>query len=221
MLEIIKLRKQIVNIIKTHTGNETMRELNQDTLKTGNPTEQQIKLLKQIICSGFVDQVAIRGDHVYPDEIQIGNNTSISKIPYIPVLQNKENVDSHAELFAFIHPESILNSCGQAPPKYMIYNTLLKNSDGTRTRMFPLCDIKSLPLVNIANSTSLISYSKPISNMTVKPKDISMTERLCYVVPHFGDNDNDLRVSFDLNPVYVRQKKVNGDWKVVEFINKK
>ena len=221
MLEIIKLRKQIVNIIKTHTGNETMRELNQDTLKTGKPTEQQIKLLKQIICSGFVDQVAIRGDHVYPDEIQIGNNTSISKIPYIPVLQNKENVDSHAELFAFIHPESILNSCGQAPPKYMIYNTLLKNSDGTRTRMFPLCDIKSLPLVNIANSTSLISYSKPISNMTVKPKDISMTERLCYVVPHFGDNDNDLRVSFDLNPVYVRQKKVNGDWKVVEFINKK
>ncbi|KAL6930392.1 related to Probable ATP-dependent RNA helicase DHR1 [Hanseniaspora guilliermondii] len=221
MLEIIKLRKQIVNIIKTHTGNQTMKELNQDSLKTGKPTEQQIKLLKQIVCAGFVDQVAIRGDYLYPDEVQIGNNTSISKIPYVPVLQGKENLESHAELFAFIHPESILNSCGQAPPKYMIYNTLLKNNDGTRTRIFPLCDIKSLPLVNIANTTSLIAYSKPISNLTVKPKDISMTERLCYVVPHFGDNDNDLRVSFDLNPVYVRQKKVNGDWKVVEFINKK
>lgn len=221
MLEIVKLRKQIVSIIKTHTGNETMKELNQDSLKTGKPTEQQIKLLKQIICAGFVDQVAIRGDYLYPDEVLIGNNTSISKIPYVPVLQSKENLESHSELFAFIHPESLLNSCGQAPPKYMIYNTLLKNSDGTRTRIFPLCDIKSLPLVNIANSTSLISYSKPISNLTVKPKDISMTERLCYVVPHFGDNDNDLRVSFDLNPVYVRQKKVTGDWKVVEFINKK
>lgn len=221
MLEIVKLRKQIVNIIKTHTGNDTMKELNQDSLKTGKPTEQQIKLLKQIICAGFVDQVAIRGDYLYPDEVLIGNNTSISKIPYVPVLQSKENLESHAELFAFIHPESLLNSCGQAPPKYMIYNTLLKNSDGTRTRIFPLCDIKSLPLVNIANSTSLISYSKPISNLTVKPKDISMTERLCYVVPHFGDNNNDLRVSFDLNPVYVRQKKVSGDWKVVEFINKK
>ncbi|XBW34646.1 hypothetical protein QEN19_000213 [Hanseniaspora menglaensis] len=221
MLEIMKLRKQIVNIIKTNASDDLLKSINNENLKTEKPNDLQIKLLKQIICSGFVDQVAIRGDFLYPEEIQIGNNTSISKIPYIPVLQSKENVESIADLFSFIHPESIINTCGQLPPKFLIYNTLLKNSDGSRTRMFPLCDIKSMPLVNIANSTSLIEYSKPITNLSVKPKDISLSERLCYVIPHFGDNDNDLRVSFDLNPVYVKQKRINGDWKVVQFINKK
>ena len=221
MLEIMKLRKQIVSIIKINSNDESLSNINNDSLKTEKPTELQIKLLKQIICSGFVDQVAIRGDVLYPDELQIGNNTSISKIPYVPVLQSKENIESITELFAYIHPGSIINACGQLPPKFLIYNTLLKNQDGTRTRMFPLCDIKSLPLVNIANNTSLISYSKPITNLSVKPKDISISERLCYVIPHFGDNDNDLRVSFDLNPVYVKQKRINGEWKVVQFINSK
>lgn len=221
MIEIMKLRKQIVNIIRTNSNDDVLRNINSDFLKTEKPNEMQIKLLKQIICSGFVDQVAIRGDFLYPEELKIGNNTSINRIPYIPVLQTKDNLESINELFAYIHSESIINTCGQLPPKYLIYNTLLKNKDGTKTRMFPLCDIRSLPLVNIANNTSLISFSKPITNLSIKPKDISISERLCYVIPHFGDNYNDLRVSFDLNPVYVKQKKINGEWKVVSFINKK
>lgn len=220
MDEIVKLRRQLMYIIKSNTSQENIAvNVREEDLRSKIPTEVQLKLLKQMICAGFIDQVVVRADCLFPEDVNITNKTSIVKIPYVPVLTTKtpELTDS----FVYIHPSSILTNLGEIPPKYLVYHSLHMGKSGT-TRMDTLCDIKSTPLANIARKGSLLSYSKPLTGQGLKIINLSPTERYCYVVPRFGTTvDSDLKVGWDLNPVAVRQKKVNGQWMVTEFITNK
>lgn len=220
MDEIVKLRRQLLYIIKSNTSQENIAAIvREEDLRSKIPTEVQLKLLKQMICAGFIDQVAVRADCLFPEDVNLTNKTPIVKIPYIPVLSTK--TPELADSFVYIHPSSILTNSGELPPKYLVYHSLHMGKSGT-TRMDTLCDIKSTPLANIARKGSLLSYSKPLTGQGLKSINLSPTERYCYVVPRFGTTvDSDLKVGWDLNPVAVRQKKMNGQWMVTEFITNK
>ncbi|CAI4048376.1 ATP-dependent RNA helicase ECM16 SKDI_13G2580 [Saccharomyces kudriavzevii IFO 1802] len=220
MEEIIKLRKQLMYIIKSNTSKENIAVvIRNEDLKTDIPSAIQIKLLKQMICSGFVDRVAIRADVLFPDDAKITNRTSLINIPYVPVLATR--TPSIQDCFVYIHPTSILNNLGELPPKYMLYHSLHLGGNN-KTRMNALCDIASTPLANIARKGLLLTYSKPLTGKGLKTINLSLTERYCYVVPRFGSTvDNDLKIGWNLNPVAVHQKKQNGQWTVTKFITKK
>lgn len=221
--ETIKLRKQIMYIIKSNTSKESVAvSVKDEDLRSGVPNETQVKLLKQMVCAGFVDQVAVRADQIFPEDAKITNKASIINIPYVPVLAERSS--NVAENFVYIHPTSIMNNLGEEPPKYLVFHSLHLNSntDKPKTRMKPLCDIKSTPLANIARKGSLLCYSKPLTGQGIKPIQISPTERYCYVVPRFGATiDSDLKIGWELNPVAVHQKKEQGKWIVTKFITGK
>ncbi|SCW00720.1 LAFE_0C10462g1_1 [Lachancea fermentati] len=221
--EIRKLRQQLLYIVKSNTSVENIAvTVNEGDLKCGVPSEAQVKLLKQMVCAGFIDQVAIRADYLHPDTAKLSNRMAIMNIPYVPVLSQKTN--DIEDCYVYIHPNSILSTAGEEPPKYLVFQALQlnKNKETSKTRMKTLCDIKSTPLANIARKGSLITYSKPLSGKGVKPIDISSTERYCYVIPRFGASvDSDLKVGWDLNPIAVHQKKDHGKWAVIKFITSK
>ena len=220
MEEIVKLRKQLMYIIKSNVSQESIAvSVRDEDLLVPIPSEMQIKLLKQMICSGFPDRVAVRADDLYPEEAKITNRTLIINVPYVPVLTKKK--PQIEECFSFIHPSSILNNVGEMPPKYLVFSSLHQNSSG-KTRMNTLCDIKSTPLANIARKGSLLSYSKPLTGNGLKTINLSPTERYCYVVPHYGSAiDSDIKIGWDLNPIPVHQKKIDGMWVVEKFITNK
>ena len=222
MEEILKLRKQVMFIIKSVTSKESVAvQVKDEDLKSSVPTETQIKLLKQMITAGFIDQVAIRADQLFPEDVTI-NKSNISSIPYVPVLAEKTS--EVEDLFVYIHPKSILNQCGEQPPKYLVFHSLHINSNNERakTRMKTLCDIKSTPLANVARKGSLLTYGKPITGQGLKPIDISPTERYCYVVPRFGSpNDSDIKIGWELNPIPVHQVKEHGVWTVKKLLTPK
>ncbi|QID87266.1 putative ATP-dependent RNA helicase DHR1 [Saccharomyces pastorianus] len=220
MEEIVKLRKQLMYIIKSKTSKENIAVvIRNEDLKSDIPSAIQIKLLKQMICSGFVDHVAIRADALFPDDATITNRTTMINIPYIPVLSTRTpNIE---DCFVYIHPTSILNNLGEMPPKYMLYHSLHLGGNN-KTRMNTLCDIASTPLANIARKGLLLTYSKPLTGQGLKTINLSPTERYCYVVPRFGSTvNNDIKIGWDLNPIAVHQKKQNGQWTVVNFITRK
>lgn len=216
MEEIIKLRKQLMYIIKSNTGQENVAVAINDDLRSDVPTQVQLKLLKQMICAGFIDQVVIRADCLFPQDVTITNKSSITTVPYVPVLAAKSPEIS--DCFVYIHPSSILAGLGEVPPKFLVYNSLHRGNNG-KNRINALCDIKSTPLANIARKGTLLSYSKPLSGKGLKIIPLSPKERYCYVVPRFGATvDSDLKVGWDLNPVPVHQEKVSGQWQVTKFI---
>lgn len=218
--EINKLRKQVMFIIKSVTSKESIAvNVRDEDLKSTIPTTIQIQLLKQMVTSGFIDQVAIRADQIFPDEAKLSNRTTISNVPYIPVLSEKTS--DLEDLYVYIHPTSILNNLGEEPPKFLVFHSLYvnKNNEKAKVRMRTLCDIKSTPLANIARKGSLLSYSKPLTGQGLKPIDLSPTERYCYVTPRFGSElDNDIKIGWQLNPIPVHQVKEKGVWLVKKFL---
>lgn len=220
MDEIEKLRRQLTYIVKSNTSKESIAiNITNEDLRTDLPSEIQLKMLKQMICVGFIDKVAIRADALYPEEAKITNRTVINKIPYLPVMGKLANDVNDS--FVYIHPSSMINNIGELPPKFIVYNTLNLSANNV-TRLVPLCDIKSTPLANVARKGMLLSYSKPITGQGLKVINIAPTERYCYVVPRFGSQkDSDLQVGWDLNPIPVHQVKQNGVWTVDKFITNK
>ncbi|CDO91800.1 unnamed protein product [Kluyveromyces dobzhanskii CBS 2104] len=220
--EIVKLRKQVMFIIQSVTSKENVAvNVKDEDLKSSIPTNVQVKLLKQMITAGFIDNVAIRADQLFPEDVTV-NKTNISNIPYVPVLSEKtSNIE---DIFVYIHPSSILNNSGEKPPKYLVYQSLHvnKNNEKAKTRMKTLCDIQSTPLANVARKGSLLTYGKPITGQGLKPIDLSVTERYCYVVPRFGSgNDSDIKIGWELNPIPVHQVKEKGVWIVKKFLTSK
>ncbi|EUC63264.1 RNA helicase [Rhizoctonia solani AG-3 Rhs1AP] len=158
MEEIHKLREQMAHIV-TSTFPETEKELN-GAMKP--PSEFQIKLLQQIITSGFIDQIAVRKDYI---EKQTGvKRTSARGVAY-QAIGVKEDV--------FIHPSSVL--FGGPPPEFVAFQDVVRTSRvwlKVVTRVNP----SWLPTLGPTLST----YSKPLK-VTAAAKAGKIA-----VVPRFG-----------------------------------
>ncbi|KAI8995457.1 P-loop containing nucleoside triphosphate hydrolase protein [Trametes punicea] len=156
MEEIHKLRAQISNIVQTNFPDvQTGFEAN-----LRPPNALQLKVLRQLVAAGFIDQVAVRKD-VAQKGMGAGTQYTTSRGVAYQALGIAEDV--------FIHPSSVL--ANQPPPDYVVYLEVVRTS-----RVY----IKGLTVVNgawlPALGKSLCTFSKPFKNK----------EGQSMVIPHFG-----------------------------------
>ncbi|OSX59823.1 hypothetical protein POSPLADRAFT_1066944 [Postia placenta MAD-698-R-SB12] len=156
MEEIHKLRAQISNIVQSN-----FPEMDAGFVANPPPpTNLQLKVLRQLIAAGFIDQVAIRKDLVQRTGLLGEKYTTSKGVPY-QALGIAEDV--------FIHPSSVL--ANTPPPDYVVFLEVVRTS-----RVY----IKGLTTINVAWLSSLgkplCSFSKPL-----KSKD-----GRSMVIPHFG-----------------------------------
>ncbi|ANB14177.1 Ecm16p [Sugiyamaella lignohabitans] len=220
MEEISKLRKQLAYLVAVNTRpnavDSTVQKLN---AKLGPPSAVQIKALKQMIAAGFIDQVAGRADIVGTDEIK--SKQRVITFPYIPLFPTSvANIDPYQarDPYVYIHPGSILANGGGAPPEYIIYASVHVNEghragQTPKVRMKPLTDITPSQLSNVARSSALITYSKPLGP-PYGPRSITPTKRECWVVPRFGAAIGSGSVGWDLPAKKVIQEKDGTNWVV-------
>lgn len=219
MEEVQKLRKQISYIVASNSNKDTIAEqLETKNQKLGVPTKLQVAALKQIIASGFIDQVAIRSDSLDP-EIKLSKKASIISVPYTTLYPAAHYGDGN-DPYVYIHPASILASSGAVPPQYVIYQSVNKSANQregklTKLRIRPLVDISGKQLANVAKASSLITYSKPLGH-PYAPKEITPTKRECYVIPRYGAAIGDGGIGWDLPVTKVVQVKKYGLWVVEE-----
>ncbi|CAI5756793.1 unnamed protein product [Candida verbasci] len=207
MEEIQKLRKQVTILVENSILSSKGLQVNSES-KLPPPNKKQISAMKQMIASGFIDQIAIRGDLINSD-VKIMNKMSINQIPYCPVLPISDP-------FIYIHSNSIINKSGEIPPNYLVYQSLNKkgNTDQdevVKVRMRPLVDISGKQLTNISKNSPLLTYSKPLGH-PFAPRNITPTKRECYVVPRFGASIGSGGVGWDLPAIKVIQEKKQGNW---------
>ncbi|KAK7690076.1 hypothetical protein QCA50_006722 [Cerrena zonata] len=157
MEEIHKLRAQISNIVQVNfpdTNSGFVANLQP-------PSALQLKVLRQLLAAGFIDQVAIRKDKISPTAT--GNQFTTSKGVAYQAMGIAEDV--------YIHPSSVL--IGMPPPDVVIYLEVVRTS-----RVF----IKGITTMNTAwlstLGKSLCTFSKPVKNK----------EGELMVIPHFGPN---------------------------------
>ncbi|CDO72409.1 hypothetical protein BN946_scf184977.g108 [Trametes cinnabarina] len=156
MEEIHKLRAQISNIVQTNFPDvQTGFESNLPP-----PSALQLKVLRQLIAAGFIDQVAVRKD-IAQKGIGSGTQYTTSRGVAYQALGIDEDV--------FIHPSSVL--ANQRPPDYVVFLEVVRTS-----RVY----IKGVTTINgawlPALGKSLCTYSKPFKNK----------EGQSMVIPHFG-----------------------------------
>ncbi|KAG7724277.1 hypothetical protein KL948_005331 [Ogataea haglerorum] len=212
MDEIVKLRKQLTYIVKVNLSKESIAVsplVKEEELKLSLPTKVQVEAIKQMITAGFIDHVAVRAD-IVDKNVKIPNNAPITAIRYLTLMPTS---DTDSDGFVYIHPNSVLSKCGEMPPSYLVYQSLTANSASTTKtlRMKPLTNIGGRALANVAAKSGLITYSKPLGH-PYAPKEISQTERECYVVPRMGANIGTGGVGWDLPAMKVRQSKIRGNW---------
>ncbi|GAA5990956.1 hypothetical protein JCM11641_007445 [Rhodosporidiobolus odoratus] len=196
MQEIHKLRVQISRIVaSTFPGVDAGF-----VPKLPPPNETQLKVLRQLLTSAFIDQVAIRKD--LADE---SSNISYSKVASTRGVPYRAfGIDEDL----FIHPSS--NLFHNAPPDFIVFNEL------HRTHKVWL---KTITKVNPAWLSVLgrpmCTFSKPIEDaataLAAKAKATSSgsssDSRTVFLIPRFGPG-----VGIELKPVQMTQKLVNGRW---------
>ncbi|KAL4898577.1 P-loop containing nucleoside triphosphate hydrolase protein [Aspergillus ambiguus] len=183
--EATQLRSQLTDIVRAN--NPGLVAAYQARLP--EPTEKQIKALKQIVTAGFIDNVAIRADRApTPPEMERPPKRAID-VPYLTLFKSRDGpAHELTEKAVYVHPSSILASLSaKEMPQYIVYSHLQQSSpslvsDGVpKIRMFPLVVPSGLQLSAIAHGTPLLEYGKPIGKM--EPIDGVPPRRACWVVP--------------------------------------
>ncbi|KNF06587.1 hypothetical protein PSTG_00461 [Puccinia striiformis f. sp. tritici PST-78] len=200
MEEIHKLRAQITRIVQAATIGTGLKV--EFSPKLMPPSETQLKVLRQLITSAFIDQVAIKASKVKSCQSSAGkfiaNNPNRNLIAY-RAIGIEEDV--------FIHPSSVLFDSNVHPePEFIVFQELHR----TEKRIW----IKGITLINPAwlpiLGKSLCSFSKPIENPVNSkiPSRGNDEERKCFVIPKFGGPALDV----ELGPVQMTQRKVGNLW---------
>ncbi|KUI71399.1 Putative ATP-dependent RNA helicase PB1A10.06c [Cytospora mali] len=216
--EIQQLRQQITDLLRTNIT--TFAGLAyQDKLPP--PSAKQITALKQMVAAGFIDQVAIRADKA-PTPFETGRKPRRAiDVPYLPLTPLDVPTDADPiDRVVYIHPSSPLAhlSPGECPD-YVVYSYLQKGQPGgaegerkAKTRMHTLTDVTGGQIAALAKGTPLISYGKPI-------KEVSVSEggkvREVWVIPYLRAEGTG-GMGWPLPARKVNQKKVPGKGWIVE-----
>lgn len=114
MEEIHKLRAQISSIVQTNFPDVTTGF--EADLRP--PTALQLKVLRQLITVGFIDQVAVRRDVAQKGTGTGTQYTTACGVAYQALGIPDEDV--------FIHPSSVLAQ--EPPPEYLVYLEVVRTS---------------------------------------------------------------------------------------------
>ncbi|KAH8114512.1 P-loop containing nucleoside triphosphate hydrolase protein, partial [Phellopilus nigrolimitatus] len=145
MEEIHKLRAQISNIVSTNFSDRDAQFVR--NLKP--PNDLQIKVLRQLLCSAFIDQVAVRKDMIQNTAMSGNKYASTRGVPYRAL-----GIDEDA----FIHPGSVLFN--KPPPDFIVFQEAVHSSQ---------LWLRTLTVVNPAwlsalGKGSMCTFSKPTKN---------------------------------------------------------
>jgi len=162
MEEIHKLRSQISNIVEANFPGTDVGFV-QNLVP---PNNLQLKVLRQLLTAGFIDQVAIRKDRVEKTSSTGIQYATSRGVPY-KALGISDDV--------FIHPSSVL--VNSPPPEYIVFHEVVRT-----TRVW----IKGLTIVN---PVWLSALAKPPLCSFSKPKNI---KGVLMCTPHFGPDEWEL-----------------------------
>ncbi|OCF41767.1 ATP-dependent RNA helicase DHX37/DHR1 [Kwoniella heveanensis CBS 569] len=197
MQEIHQLRGQISAIAKVPLG------------KLLPPNDTQLKIIRQILTAGFIDQVAVREDLVLK---RGGTYESTRGVSYRAVGLGSESV--------FIHPSSSLFH--KTPPDFLVFSEIVRTS-----KPWLKGNTKINPNWLSSLGKKMCSFSKPMELPAsggrggVAPKNMSLRtgvtrnkdgteEREVFVTPHFKD------LAVDLPVIKMKQRKEGPRWVLVE-----
>jgi ATP-dependent RNA helicase DHX37/DHR1 len=200
MQEIQQLRRQISTI-----SNLPLEKLSppDDTKVCSSPPfitnlTIQLKVLRQIITSGFIDQVAVRQD-IYLKKTT--TFTSTRNVPYRALGVPGE---------VYIHPSSALFH--RSPPDFLVFSEIVQTS---KAWMKGITKINGAWLPTLGKG--LCSFSRPVDVPgKVSAKTLEMQGgkqgdvREVLVVPHFG------ALGVDLPPVKKKQRREGARWVLVD-----
>lgn len=246
MAEIAQLRSQLEKLtLANHHGVVTHEVLAKS--KAQKLSSTTVTRLNTLAASGHIDQVAIRYDLLpRPPSVAVSPRRAID-VPYLPLVPIGEQQRSAsssmdnalADFAVYIHPSSVLSRLTvKSLPGYISY-THLQRSQGQpgqsiittttappKTRMFPLTPLTPLQLRQLAHSTALIRYGKPVARSQVD--EISPAtpggpkRRECWVsvelAPYTGASPS---ACWPLAPVKVRQVldlKTKAGWTVEKVL---
>ncbi|KZV98839.1 P-loop containing nucleoside triphosphate hydrolase protein [Exidia glandulosa HHB12029] len=161
MEEIHKLRAQLTSMVQANFSDTAAAFAPQ----LQPPNANQLKVLRQLITAGFINQVAVRKDVI---QVATGNKFATAiNVPY-RAFDKDEDV--------FVHPSSVLAS--QPPPDFVVFQDIVRSSK-------PF--MKNLTVVNPAwlpsLGPSLCTFSKALQGPT-SFKDVAADEEI--VIPRFG-----------------------------------
>lgn len=216
--EAAQLRRQLTDIVRTN--NPGLLEAYQPRLP--EPSEKQVKALKQIVTAGFIDNVAIRADLApVPPEMQRSPKRAID-VPYLTLFRSREGPQHELnERAVFVHPTSVLAKLStKEMPQYIIYSHLQQSvpsvvaGDTPKIRMHPLVAPSGLQLSALAHGTPLIEYGKPIGKAELLggvPE-----RRACFVIPSLVGEVGSMGWPLPAKKV-VQRKDLKEGWVIEKF----
>ncbi|KAF8158281.1 P-loop containing nucleoside triphosphate hydrolase protein [Crassisporium funariophilum] len=145
MEEIHKLRAQISNIV-----HHNFRGIDAGFIPLlPPPNDRQLKVLRQLLTAGFIDQVAVRKDVVEKNQ-STGTQFATSRGVAYRALGIPDDV--------YIHPSSLLAST--PPPDYVAYQEVVRTS---RIYLKGLTVVNA-PWLSALGKDTLCVFSKPVKN---------------------------------------------------------
>ncbi|KAK6521551.1 putative ATP-dependent RNA helicase DHR1 [Arthrobotrys conoides] len=215
MQEVRKLRQQLTHIVRSQFSDA----IGQFEVKLQPPKDLQIKALQQIISTGFMDQIAIRGD-LLPNSLIKPNFKKVADIPYFTLFASSTarldaKLENLNEVAVFIHPSSILVELHQNRdffPEFIVYSEMHRGAASGKVRIKPLTALTGQQLSNLAKGSPLLTFSKPMDKPApiVKGDETGGITRECWVIPRFGAAVGKAEQGWTLPPRRVTQKKAPG-----------
>lgn len=135
-----------------------------------------MKVLRQLLTAGFIDQVAVRKDLAEKDSASGDKFTTSKGVPY-RAMGIPDDV--------YIHPSSVLFN--RPPPDYVVYLEVVRTSRVWMKGLLLLS--KHLPLtetpvgLTVVNAVWLSSLGKSLCTFS---KPIKTKDGRVAVIPHFG-----------------------------------
>lgn len=219
--EIQNLRRQITDLLRTNIDAFAAFRYEE---KLKPPSEKQVKMLKQMVAAGFIDQIAIRAD-ISPNSpgFQRKPRRAID-VPYLTLFpSNISNDDENC--LVYIHPESPLAHLSpQECPEYIVYSYLQRAAQATadsakapKIRMHCLTDITGNQLAALTKGTPLLHYGKPLKEVLPKFRaNEDEKVRECWVIPYLRPESIGSSIGWPLPARKVTQRRIHGRGWVVE-----
>ncbi|KAK2764932.1 putative ATP-dependent RNA helicase DHR1 [Arachnomyces sp. PD_36] len=218
--ETLQLRQQLTHIVRANNPGL----LGEFRARLPEPSDKQIRALKQIVTAGFIDQVAIRADLApLPPDIARKPKRAID-VPYLTLFPSLDGRATELdEKAVYVHPTSILAQLSPKElPQYITYSHLQRAAASSiagdklpKVRMHALTAPSGLHLSALAHGTPLIEYGKPIGKVESlggKPE-----KRECWVIPSLVGERGSTGWPLPAKKV-VQRKDAKEGWVIEKFL---
>lgn len=235
MQEIHKLRAQLGAIVRSRAAPGTdLRCLDDPQLPP--PSETQLKVLRQLLASAYVDQVAVRADLVPEAAAALGaladESTEAGRQYSLQVRRGAKLASTRGVAYlvrsapgqaCFIHPSSALFH--GPPPPWIIFDELYRGSSGAAADKVWLRTVTRInPAWLQSLARPLCSFAKPAepaggtAALVAAAAKGGQAQRDIVLVPSYGTGpaaepeERNAGPGWELPPVKATQTLINGRW---------